>query len=80
MVRLEPSLALCSFHPIDSFSTMQLYICRKRLLFLISEFALNWYYDRYAYNIINYSVSNGIKCLILIEKVERCPNIALILS
>ena len=56
---------------------MQIYICRNRLILLLSEFALNWCYDRYVYNIINCSVSNDIKGLILIDKVECCPNTAI---
>ena len=61
---------------VDSSSTIQLYIGRNRLIILVSKFALNWYYDRYVYNIINYSVNNGIQCLILNDIVKCCPNIA----
>ena len=62
---------------VDSFSTIQLYIGRNRFIILLSEFVLNWCYDRYAYNIINYSVNNGIRCLMLIDIVECCPNMAM---
>ena len=61
---------------VDSSSSS---IGRNRLIILLSEFALNWCYDRYVYNVINYSVNNGIQCLILIDIVDCCPNIAICL-